>query len=151
VLVQLASAGEPGNQDELIDLVRTRGRALRVGPGRNDPDLGPLVSAEQYAKVTGYIEAGLREGASLVFGGGRPEHLNRGFFVEPTLFEQVDPDMRIAREEIFGPVATMTTFESEDRALAIANSLGYGLSAGVYTRDISRALRLAQRLEAGSV
>jgi aldehyde dehydrogenase (NAD+) len=141
----------PAIKDELIDLLRTKASALRVGPGREDPDLGPLVSAEQYAKVTGYIEAGQRDGASLVFGGRRPEHLNRGFFVEPTLFDRVDPDMRIAREEIFGPVATVTTFASEDRALAIANGLGYGLSAGVYTRDISRALRLAQRLEAGSV
>ena len=141
----------PEIKDELIDLVRTKAKVLRVGPGRDDPDLGPLVSAEQYAKVMGYIEAGLREGASLLFGGRRPEHLNRGFFVEPTLFDRVDPDMRIAREEIFGPVATVTTFASEDQALAIANGLGYGLSAGVYTRDISRALRLAQRLEAGSV
>ncbi len=141
----------PEIKDGLIDLVRTKAKALRVGPGRDDPDLGPLVSAEQYAKVTGYIEAGRREGASLVFGGRRPEHLNRGFFIEPTLFDRVVPDMRIAREEIFGPVATVTTFEGEDQALAIANGLGYGLSAGVYTRDISRALRLAQRLEAGSV
>ncbi len=144
----------PEIKDDLIDLVRAKAKALRVGPGREDPDLGPLVSAEQYAKVTGYIEAGLREGASLVFGGRRPEHLNRGFFVEPTLFERVDPDMRIAREEIFGPVATVTTFASEAQALAIANGLGYGLSAGVYTRDISRArsasLSASRRARSGS-
>jgi aldehyde dehydrogenase (NAD+) len=106
----------PAIKDELIDLLRTKAGALRVGPGREDPDLGPLVSAEQYAKVTGYIEAGLRDGASVVFGGRRPEHLNRGFFLEPTLFDRVDPDMRIAREEIFGPVATVTTFASENQA-----------------------------------
>ncbi len=141
----------PEVKDELIDRLRTRASALRVGPGREDPDLGPLVSAEQYAKVTRYVEGAVREQARLVFGGRRPEHLNRGFFLEPTLFDRVSPDMRIAREEVFGPVTTVTTFENEDEALAIANGLGYGLCAGVYTRDISRALRLAQRLEAGSV
>jgi aldehyde dehydrogenase (NAD+) len=141
----------PVVKDEFIDRLRARAAALRVGPGRDDPDLGPLVSAEQYAKVTGYIEDALRERAHLVFGGRRPEHLNRGFFLEPTLFDRVSPDMRIAREEVFGPVTTVTTFESEEQALAIANGLGYGLCAGVYTRDVSRALSFAQRLEAGSV
>jgi aldehyde dehydrogenase (NAD+) len=141
----------PEVKDELIDRLRAKAAALRVGPGREDPDLGPLVSAEHYAKVTGYVEGALRERARLVFGGRRPDHLNRGFFLGPTLFDRVSPDMRIAREEVFGPVTTVTMFESEEEALAIANGLGYGLCAGVYTRDVSRALRLAQRLEAGSV
>jgi aldehyde dehydrogenase (NAD+) len=141
----------PEVEDEFVERLRTKAAVLRIGPGREDPDLGPLVSAEQYAKVTGYLEGAVRERARLVFGGGRPEHLDRGYFLEPTLFDRVGPDMRIAREEVFGPVATVTTFESEDQALSIANSLGYGLCAGVYTRDISRALRIAQRLEAGSV
>jgi aldehyde dehydrogenase (NAD+) len=141
----------PQVRDEFIERLRPKAAALRIGPGREDPDLGPLVSAEQYASVTGYIEDGLRARARLVFGGRRPEHLNRGFFLEPTLFDRVSPDMRIAREEVFGPVSTVTTFGSEEEALAIANGLGYGLCAGVYTRDVSRALRIAQRLEAGSV
>jgi aldehyde dehydrogenase (NAD+) len=141
----------PEVEDEFVERLRTKAAVLRIGPGREDPDLGPLVSAEQYAKVTGYLEGAVRERARLVFGGGRPEHLDRGYFLEPTLFDRVGPDMRIAREEVFGPVATVTTFESEDQALSIANGLGYGLCAGVYTRDISRALRIAQRLEAGSV
>jgi aldehyde dehydrogenase (NAD+) len=125
--------------------------ALRVGPGREDPDLGPLVSAEQYDKVNGYLEQGLRDGARLRVGGKRPAHLERGYFLQPTLLDRVDPALPLAREEVFGPVAIATTFEHEDQAIAIANGLGYGLVGGIYTRDISRALRLARRLETGSV
>ena len=92
-----------------------------------------------------------RHDARLVLGGARPEGLSRGYFVAPTIFDCVPPDTRIAREEVFGPVVTVTRFATEAEALAIANGTGYGLVAGVYTQDISRALRLARALEAGSV
>jgi acyl-CoA reductase-like NAD-dependent aldehyde dehydrogenase len=117
----------------------------------DDPDLGPLVSAEQYAKVQGYLAEAANGAARLRFGGKRPAGLERGSFLEPTLLDQVDPASSLARDEVFGPVAIAATFDHEDQALAIANGLGYGLVAGVYSRDISRALRLARRLETGSV
>src|SRR5262249_38771093 len=109
------------------------------------------VSREQHERVTGYIAAGQRDGARLRCGGGRPRHLQRGYFVEPTIFERVDPSATIAREEIFGPVGVAIDIASAEEASAIANGLGYGLAAGVYTRDIGRALALARDLEAGSV
>lgn len=136
---------------ELTDRLAARAARITVGPGREDRDIGPLVSDEQLAKVTGHIDGARRAGARLVAGGGRPEGLNRGYFVEPTIFADVDPGLRIAREEVFGPVLTLTACDDEDQALALANGLGYGLVAGVYTRDISRALRLAQGLDTGSV
>jgi aldehyde dehydrogenase (NAD+) len=137
--------------DEFLDRLAAKAGKLTVGPGLEDPAIGPIVSAEQHAKVMSYLELGRKEGARVRFGGGRPGHLNHGYFVEPTVFDSVGPDMRIAREEIFGPVSVAIGFEGEEEALAIANGLGYGLCAGVYSRDISRALGLARRIEAGSV
>lgn len=135
--------------EEVAERARVRAERITVGPGRDDPDIGPLVSAEQQDRVLSYLaDTG---SARLLTGGGRPAHLNRGYFVAPTVLDRVDPASRIAREEVFGPVLTITPFETEAEALAIANGLGYGLVAGVYTRDISRALTLARRLEAGSV
>ena len=142
---------QPAIRDEFIARLQEKAARLTIGPGLEDHDLGPIVSQEQYRKVTGYIADGLASGARLCFGGGRPAHLNRGYFVEPTLFDRVLPDMRIAREEIFGPVGVALDFAGEDEALAIANDLPFGLVAGIYTSDIGRAFRLAQRIEAGSV
>jgi aldehyde dehydrogenase (NAD+) len=137
--------------DELVDRLAARTKRITVGPGRDDPDIGPLVSDEQLNKVTGHIEEARRAGARLATGGGRPAHLSRGYFVSPTIFAGVDPSLRIMREEVFGPVLTVTPMRDESEAIRLANGLGYGLVAGVYTRDISRALRLAQQLETGSV
>ena len=137
--------------DELVDRLAARAARITVGPGRDDPDIGPLVSDAQLAKVTGHIEEARRAGARLAAGGSRPANLQRGYFIAPTIFAGVDPDLRIMREEVFGPVLTLTPVKGEDEALALANGLGYGLVAGVYTRDITRALQLAQRLETGSV
>jgi aldehyde dehydrogenase (NAD+) len=136
---------------ELCARIVERAARISVGPGLEDCDIGPLVSRQQRETVTCYIEEAKRDGARLVLGGGRPKHLPRGFFVEPTLFADVDPNWRIAREEVFGPVLTVSRFDSEAAAAALANALGFGLVAGIYTRDISRALRLARQLEAGSV
>ena len=138
--------------DPLVERIAARAQRITIGPPADDPDLGPLVSAEQHAKVVGHIEAARRAGARLVCGGGgRPPGLERGFYVEPTLFDRVDPALPIAREEVFGPVLAVTRFGDEAEALALANGLDYGLCAGVYTADIGRALRLARALEAGSV
>ncbi|CAM5761733.1 aldehyde dehydrogenase [Labrys miyagiensis] len=137
--------------DEFLDRLAHAAKGLTVGPGLADRDLGPVVSAEQYQRVTGYIEKGKGEGARLRLGGGRPGGLDRGYFVEPTILDRVEPSHVVAREEIFGPVAVGLSFETADEAKALANGLGYGLVAGLYTQDISRALRLAQDIEAGSV
>lgn len=136
--------------DALVERLHARAARITVGAGRDDRDLGPVVSEAQYAKVTGHISAACDD-ARLVLGGTRPADLPRGYFVAPTIFDRVSPDARIAREEVFGPVVTITRFTTEPDALAIANGTGYGLVAGVYTRDISRALRLTRQLEAGSV
>ncbi len=137
--------------DALTERLAARAGKISVGPGRSDPDIGPLVSDEQHAKVMGYVEEARRSGAKLAVGGSRPPHLQRGYFLAPTIFADVDPSLRIAKEEVFGPVLTVTRFANEEDGLALSNGLGYGLVAGVYTRDISRALKLAQRIEAGSV
>ncbi|MBV9634416.1 MAG: aldehyde dehydrogenase family protein [Methylobacteriaceae bacterium] len=141
----------PRIAQEIGERLAARAARITVGPGLEDRDIGPLVSDEQHTKVMDHIEDARRAGGRLLVGGGRPVHLRRGFFVEPTVFADVDPGWRIAREEVFGPVLAITAFDREEDALSIANSLGYGLVAGIYTRDISRALKLARRLETGSV
>lgn len=126
---------------------------LRVGPGQENPDLGPLISRRQYERVTNYIDIGRQEGAQLVTGGGRPAdpRLRDGFFVAPTIFQSVDPNMRIFQEEIFGPVLSVTTFSDEEEAITLANNSEYGLVAGVWTENLGRAHRVARELQAGNV
>jgi aldehyde dehydrogenase (NAD+) len=141
----------PQIRDEFLERVRERAEGLSIGPGIENHDLGPIVSRQQYDKVMGYIDRGKRDGSRLISGGGRPRHLQRGYFIEPTLFAGADPRSTIASEEIFGPVGVAIDFGSEEEAVAIANSLDYGLVAGIYTRDIGRAFSLARKIEAGSV
>lgn len=126
---------------------------LKVGdPRAGDTRLGPVVSARQYARVQGSIEAGIAEGATLVVGGpGRPEGLERGYFVRPTVFADVRGEMVIAREEIFGPVLAIVPVADEEEAIAVANASEYGLSAHVRCADLERARRVARRLRAGVV
>jgi aldehyde dehydrogenase (NAD+) len=141
----------PQIRDEFIERLAAKAKALTVGPGIDNHDVGPLVSAEQHERVKGYIASGTKVGARLRQGGGRPSHLNRGYFVEPTIFDRASPDMTIAREEIFGPVGVAIDIDGENQAVEIANNLGFGLAAGVYTRDIGRAMALSRKLEHGSV
>ncbi len=153
---QICSAGsrllvEERIREPLLERVIARSRQVRVGPGMARPDMGPLVSAEHYERVNGYIEIGRREGARVLTGGGRPADLERGYFVAPTVFDKVTGDMRIAQEEIFGPVLAALTFRDEEEALAIANGTPYGLVAGIFTNDINRALRLAGAIRAGQI
>jgi betaine-aldehyde dehydrogenase len=125
---------------------------LRVGdPLADDTDIGPLAFGRHYERVLSYVAAGRREGATLLTGGGRPAGRERGYFVEPTVFADVADEMTIAREEIFGPVMAVLGWRDVDDVVARANSVEYGLTANVWTRDISIAHRLSQRLDAGYV
>jgi acyl-CoA reductase-like NAD-dependent aldehyde dehydrogenase len=139
--------------DEVTDRLADYAREAKVGPGLDpETEFGPLVSEEQFDRVVGYIDSGLEEGAEVVVG-GRPdgERPAGGYFVHPTLFTGVRDDMRIAREEIFGPVLVAMPFESLEEVAARANDTEYGLAAGLWTRDISQAHKLAAMLQAGSV
>ncbi len=119
----------------------------------NDPKvhMGPVISARQRERVLGYLALGQQEGARVVTGGGRPEHLEKGFFIQPTLFADVDNGMRIAQEEIFGPVLTVIPYDDEEDAVRIANDSPYGLGANVTSEDPERARAVANRIRAGVV
>jgi len=138
--------------DEGIELI-TLGMANFPYGDPQDPAnmMGPLISAKQRNRVEGYIRTGIEEGARLVVGGGRPAHLPKGWFVEPTLFVDVDNSMTIAREEIFGPVLTVIPYDGDDDAVRIANDSGYGLSGAVASADHERAMSVARRIRTGSI
>ncbi|MEU6553228.1 aldehyde dehydrogenase [Streptomyces sp. NPDC046915] len=139
--------------DEILERVVARAATIRIGdPLDEATELGPLALAEQLAKVESYVKLGLAEGGKVAVGGARPDTGGLGgWFYSPTVFTGTDNSMRICQEEIFGPVATVMPFASEEEALAIANDSVYGLAAGVWTRDVNRVHRMAARLEAGTV
>ncbi len=134
--------------DRLISLVESMPVGDPHDPGTH---IGPMVTARQRDRVENYITVGQSEGAKMVVGGGRPAHLDRGWFVESTIFTDVQPDMRIAQEEIFGPVLAVLSYDTEDEAVAIANNSPYGLSGAVYTSDLEHGLAVAQRIRTGTV
>ena len=155
---QTCSAGsrllvERPAHDAIVERLVARTAAMRVGPGISDPDMGPIISKRQVETIEGYVRTGKSEGAEVVAGGSRPADpaLARGFYFQPTLLDRVDPSMRVAQEEIFGPVLTMTSFDSLDEAAELANRTDYGLVAGIWTRDINKALAIASRIKAGQV
>jgi betaine-aldehyde dehydrogenase len=139
--------------ETFLERLVARTRRLRVGdPMDPATHVGALISREHQEKVLSYIELGRQEGARLLCGGGRPQDpaLARGFFVEPTIFAGCRDDMRVVREEIFGPVMSVLTFRTEEEAVARANDTEFGLAAGVFTRDLQRAHRVVARLQAGT-
>jgi aldehyde dehydrogenase (NAD+) len=138
--------------EEGVALAKASFENVRYGDP-TDPSVvqGPQVSRKQQQRVLGYIERGIREGARLVTGGGVPKHLKRGFYVEPTLFADVDPDATIAQEEIFGPVLCVIPYEDDDDAVRIANRSIYGLSGAVTSASEERAMAMARRIRAGTL
>lgn len=136
--------------DKVLSGIAEIAKSIRLGSGF-DPQtqMGPLISAKQKQRVSEYVDLGRREGADLVTGGGAPDR--DGFFIEPTVFANVKPDMRIVREEIFGPVLVATRFDDLDDMLRLANDTRYGLGSGIYTHDVNKAHLIAERLEAGNV
>lgn len=135
--------------EEFVERIVSIAEAYELGPGVEDPDMGPLNHADHLEKVREYIDIGRSEGATLMTGGENPDR--DGFFIEPTVFTDVGPKQRIATEEIFGPVLAVIPFSESQEAVEIANSTEYGLTSGVFTKDVKRAHRLANELEAGNV
>ena len=142
-----------GRHDEALAIAKAAAEAFRTGdPRSEDTQLGPVVSQIQFDKVQRLIQSGIDEGATLVTGGtGRPGHLNRGYYVRPTVFGHVRPGMTIEREEIFGPVLSVISYDDEEEAVKIANDTVYGLAAYVQSKDIEHARKVAAELRAGQV
>jgi len=138
--------------DEMVEKVEAFYRTIKFGdPSDPANTMGPLINARQRDRVLGYIEKGKAEGARLLVGGGRPAHLPKGYYVEPTVFVDVDPSSTIAMEEIFGPVLCMMPFDTDDEAVEIANNTIYGLAGTVASENLERARGIARRLRSGVV
>jgi phenylacetaldehyde dehydrogenase len=136
--------------DKVVEGVADAAKKIKVGPGLHaDTQMGPLVSEEQLNRVCGYLKSGLAEGAEAVVGGRRTG--KKGYFVEPTVLTNTNPRMKVVREEIFGPVVTAIPFKKQEEIPAIANDTNYGLAAGIWTRDIAKAHRVAHQIRAGTV
>jgi len=155
---QTCSAGsrllvERKAHDELVSRLADRARSMRIGPGVSDPDMGPIISRKQLETVEGYVGIGKGEGAVVAAGGARPSDaaLAGGYYFEPTLLDRVRPDMRVAQEEIFGPVLAIVEFDDLEEAAELANRSQYGLVAGIWTSNINKAMSLASRIKSGQV
>jgi betaine-aldehyde dehydrogenase len=145
---------ERSAHEKVVELFAAATRAVKVGdPSDEGTEVGPLVSTKQRDRVKDYIEIGLGEGAKVVVGGGAPDDpaLADGAYLMPTVFDGVDNDMRIAREEIFGPVVSVIPFDTEEEALRLANATPYGLSGSIWSRDIGKAMRAARALQSGVI
>jgi betaine-aldehyde dehydrogenase len=136
---------------KFVDAMTEKAKRIKLGPPlERETKMGPLVSKEQYDRVSSYLDLGKKE-AKVAIGGGRPKQFGKGFYVEPTIFYDVDNSARISREEIFGPVASVIPFEDEAAAIRIANDTPYGLAGAVWTRDIYKAFRVVKSLRAGII
>jgi acyl-CoA reductase-like NAD-dependent aldehyde dehydrogenase len=139
-------------KQEFLDAYVGAVRGINVGDPQNEAtQMGPLTMARQLERVQGYIAKGNEQGARLVTGGGRPAGFERGYFIEPTVFADVDSRMTIAQEEIFGPVVSFISYAGDDEAAAKANDTMYGLHGAVYTADRDRGYEMARRMRSGSV
>jgi aldehyde dehydrogenase (NAD+) len=139
-------------QQEVREILINYFKMIEYGGENTDTHImGPLISSTQRNRVLGYIEKGKAEGARILLGGGTPSHLEKGFYVEPTVFVDVTNDMTIAQEEIFGPVLCVIAYEDEQEAVQIANDTIFGLSGGVWSADEARAIRVARQIRAGTV
>ena len=135
---------------KFLDQYLKRVRKIKIGdPVKNDTELGAVISKEHFENVLSYIAKGKSEGAKVAFGGRRPGKFKKGYYISPTVLENVDPHATVACEEIFGPVVAVIPFSKEDEAVEIANNTEYGLAGGIWTRDINRALRVAKSVKAG--
>jgi aldehyde dehydrogenase (NAD+)/betaine-aldehyde dehydrogenase len=137
--------------DEVVEKLRLALESLSIGPGVDNYDVGPLISARQLLHAEGMLDRAREVGARVLCGGGRPAHLSRGWYLEPTLIDMVDPQSEIFQEEVFGPVLVAAPFDSDDDAIRLANSTKYALVAGLWTRDYRRVHSMAARLVAGQV
>jgi acyl-CoA reductase-like NAD-dependent aldehyde dehydrogenase len=139
--------------EAMVSRLADRAKRMRVGPGVSDPDMGPIISKRQLETIESYVGVGKSEGARVAAGGARPSDpaLGRGFYFTPTLLDRVTPDMRVAQEEIFGPVLSIITFDDLEEAAELANQSQYGLVAGIWTRDINKAMALSSRIKSGQV
>jgi acyl-CoA reductase-like NAD-dependent aldehyde dehydrogenase len=125
-------------------------RSLKIGdPSDPTVRMGPLIRESQRGRVESYVALGLKEGGKLICGGRRPKHLERGFFYEPTLFDDVENSWRIAQEEIFGPVVVTIGYDTDEQAIAIANDSDFGLGGGIFSADVGRAYEIALRVRTG--
>ncbi len=138
--------------DEFVEALAGTFSQVKVGdPFDAQTQMGPLAMSRRRDRVEGYIAKGVDEGATLVTGGGRPKDLARGYYIEPTVFANVDNHSTIAQEEIFGPVLSVIPADNEDHAIALANDTIYGLNASVFTNDVDRARQVAGQLRSGTV
>ena len=142
----------PSVKDGLLERLVDLARKMKIGPGLDESvDMGPAVDEKQWKTDLDYIQLGRQEGARLVLGGKRPEQLSKGYFVEPTIFDNVSPSMRIFREEIFGPVLCLTTANSLEEALRFANGVEYGLTTSIFTQNLDSVMNFVEEVETGMV
>lgn len=135
---------------KFLNLYNQRAKKIKIGdPTKQDTEMGAVISKEHYETVLNYIKKGTSEGAKIAVGGNRPKKFKKGYYISPTVLENVDPAATVACEEIFGPVVAVIPFSKEDEAVEIANNTEYGLAGGVWTKDINRAIRIAKSIKAG--